>query len=218
MWKIVRNEITYLNTRFNVVWYFPTAYLVLLGILLFYNEHLGTTDHIHFVLIELCIATMIMAFFLKLIEFTHYELSEKRVKQQSLLPLPRWQIGFTRFLIPTILLGLLLILYTIFLSILLASGIFAITVKELLVFTSFLIILTYCLRLYTEISGRVFIVTSAIMYIMIGIYFTPVNLLYDAPIFRFQKYATTISGAIQISAFISIFLWVSFMMRKSYLK
>ncbi len=217
MWKIVKNEITYLNTRFNLLWYFPTAYLILLGVLLFYDEHLGTTDHMHFILIELCIATMIMAFFLKLIEFTHYEIHEKRVKQQALLPLPRWQTGFTRFLIPTILLGLLLILYTTLLKLLLASELFMVSLKELLVFTSVLILLTYSFRLYSETSGR-YLWVIPVVYIITVPFLFPMYSPVHTYMFDFIEYATTISGAIQISAFISVFLWISYMLRKSYLK
>ncbi len=217
MWKVVRNELTYLNTRFNVLWYFPTAYLILLCILLCYDKHTDATDQIHLTLIELFITTMILTFLLKLIELTLYEINEKRVKQQALLPLPRWQTGFTRFLIPTILLCLLLVLYTILLRLLLVSELFLVTVEELLIFPSVLIILTYCLRLYSEASGR-FLFALPVVYIVIGPFLLPIDSPIHTHMFSFFEYASTISGAIQISAFISIYLWVSFMLRKSYLK
>lgn len=213
MWKVVRSEITYLNTRFNVVWYFPTAYFIILSILLCYDRHTDATDQIHLTLIELFITTMILTFLLKLIELTLYEINEKRVKQQALLPLPRWKMGIARFLTPTIPLVILYVALTVYLFVVLASGFILSIDKYFLLFPVTLILPIYIIRLFSEKSGKALLIIPVVAILM-----TPFSFPVYYLIFTFNKFAATISGAIQISAFISIFLWVSFMMRKSYLK
>lgn len=218
MWKVVRSELIYLNTRFNVVWLMPAAYLVLLGFMLLSEYNLDHTYNTRLKLIWLCNMTIISVFAIKQIELVHYEITEKRVKQQALLPLPRWQTGFTRFLIPTALLVMLFVLYVLLPRLLLESDFFPFTVEALLIFPPALILLTYSLRLLSETPGKVFFIIFTTVYIMTVITLTPMRLPLYTPVFRFFEYALTISGAIQVSTFISIFLWVSFMLRKSYLK
>lgn len=218
MWKVIRSELTYLNTRFNVVWLMPAAYTLLLGFMLLFDEDISRTYQARLNLIRLCNATIIFVFFIKQIELMHYEITEKRVKQQAILPLPRWQTGFTRFLIPTALLVLLFVLYFLLPRLFFESDFFPFTVEELLIFPPVLILLTYYFRSLSEAAGKVFVIVLSIVFVTTLIHLTQMNYPFYTPVYRFFEYAKSISGAIQISAFISIFLWVSYMLRKSYLR
>lgn len=219
MWKVVTSELTYLNTRFNVLWYFPTAYLILLCILLCYDRHTRATDQIHLTLIELFITTIIMTFLLKLIELTLYEINEKRVRQQALLPLPRWQMGVARFLTPTIPLVILYVALTGYLYIVLASRFILSIDKYILLFPMTLILPVYSIRLFSEKSGKaLFIIPVLFKLIISGFLFIPFSISIFLLMLSFDEFASTTSGAILISAFISIFLWISFITRKSYLR
>ena len=230
MWKLVKAELEYYKFPLILCYAFyitvTCIYLLLMkfGIAIPDSLSMNIFMNLSFILPNIFVFFIFIALYI--------EFKESRIKQVIELPVPMIQIGIARLIVPllTIILGWLLIFFCIFLLLFFDMDLRASLYENTITrsnFTLFFIkyswrclLITYCIRLFSEWQGRILIFSLIILYIigLLAVVNTPLESQIGSYLQEVYSSHFGIGFTIILPFILASLIHIFFVLRKSFLQ